>query len=146
MKRLAVVVVALSLGLVGYGAAAWSAPQQTPTERKLLKDVRVLQTKVTKLQADVRRLSTRVADTEDASGAALALGLCTAALAADALQGTWQVIDQIATATQAGKVYFGPQTPVNDTFGGQSICSVLGVTRSQALPPTTAGFARLLAP
>ena len=30
------------------------------------------------------------------------------------LLGTWNVVDQIAAATQAGKVYFGPQAPVND--------------------------------
>jgi hypothetical protein len=146
MRRLAVVVVALVVGLVGYGAAAWSAAPPSPTEKKLLKDVKALQTKVTKLQGDVKKLSTRVADVEDASGAAIALGLCNAAITADGLQGSWQVIDQIAAATQAGKVYFGAQTPVNDTFGGQSICGALGVTRSQALPPTTAAFAKLLTP
>jgi len=52
-------------------------------------------------------------------------------------------VDQIATATQAGKTYFGGQTPVTDSVGGQSACQLLSITRSQGLPPTAAQLAAL---
>jgi hypothetical protein len=146
MKRVAVIAVAVSIGLVGYGAAAWSAAPPSPTEKKLLKDVKALQAKVKTLQADVKKLTTRTGDAEEVAGASIVLGLCSAAITADALQGTWQVADQLSAATQAGKTYFGPQTPVNDTFGGTSMCGAVGVARSQAVPPTIAPFTTLLTP
>jgi hypothetical protein len=146
MKRVWVIAIALAIGLVGYGAAAWSAAPPSPTEKKLLKDVRALQTKVKALQADVKKLNTRAGNIEEVAGTAILIELCSAAITADALQGTWQVADQLSAATQAGKTYFGPQTPVNDTFGGQSMCGALGVARSQAVPPTIAPFTTLLQP
>ena len=86
-----------------------------------------------------------VSDTRDIAIGVGIIGACNTAITADGLQGTWQVIDQLSTATQAGKTYFGPQTPVSDTIAGQHICSAIGVTRSQALPPTSAPFSALLA-
>jgi len=41
-----------------------------------------------------------------------------------------------------GKTYFGAQTPVSDELAGQSICQLISVPRSQALPPTVAPSAR----
>jgi hypothetical protein len=55
------------------------------------------------------------------------------------------VIDQASAATQAGKTYFGPQTPVVDTLGGAPICQTIGVNRSQTVPPTAAQLNALLA-
>jgi hypothetical protein len=72
------------------------------------------------------------------------IGACNTAITADGLQGTWRVIDELAAATQSGKTYFGPQTPVNDTIGGQGICAAIGVARAQGIPPTAAQFSALL--
>jgi hypothetical protein len=71
--------------------------------------------------------------------------VCGNELAADALQGTWQEIDQFSAALQAGKTIFGPQTPVTATLQGKDICDVGGISRSQVLPPTVAGYQALLA-
>ena len=80
------------------------------------------------------------------SAVAVLFTVCSDEITADALQGTWQVVDQVSAALQAGKTYFGPQTPVTATLGGQDICAGGGITRSQVLPPTVAGYQALLAP
>jgi hypothetical protein len=75
---------------------------------------------------------------------ALLYTVCSDTLTADALQGTWQVLDQVATtAGQAAR--FGPQSPITATLQGQDVCAGGGVTRSQVVPPTVAGFQALLA-
>jgi outer membrane murein-binding lipoprotein Lpp len=145
MKHAALIVVALVVAVATYSATAWSAAPPSPAEKQLLKDVKTLKAKVAKLQADSKKLTTRVAATEDGIGGAYLLGVCQAAITADALQGTWQIVDQLSAATQAGKTYFGPQTPVDDSIGGQPVCQALQVIRSQALPPTVAQFNALLA-
>jgi hypothetical protein len=48
---------------------------------------------------------------------------------------------QIAQATQAGKVYFGPQAAVNDS----QTCSAIRITRQQTVPPSVAAFSALTA-
>jgi len=145
MKHVALIVAAIVVGVVGYSAAAWSAAPPTPTEKLLLKDVKALQAKVTKLQTDVKKATATANGAGQAAGAAIIVSGCGLAITADSLQGTWQVIDQISAATQAGKTYFGAQTPVVDTLAGQPICQTIGVSRSQAVPPTVAQHAALLA-
>jgi hypothetical protein len=127
-----------------YATGAWSAAQQTPVEKKLQKDVTVLKAQVKALQANVKKAKTLASDAQDIALGVLVLDACSTALTADGLQGTWQVIDQFSAATQAGKTYFGPQTPVSDAIGGQPICQLINVPRSQALPPTVAPFRALL--
>jgi hypothetical protein len=100
---------------------------------------------VATLKAQVKALKKSVKDAQDIALGGLVIGACNTAITADGLQGTWQVIDQFSTATQAGKTYFGPQTPVSDTIGGTAICGAIGVARSQTLPPTAAPFKALLA-
>ena len=98
-------------------------------------------TKADFTEEEWKALQKGVTDAQDLGRAAVYLDVCTAVVTADALQGTWAIIDQIATATQAGKTYFGPQTALND----QGLCSSgFGVTRSQTLPPTVAPFASIL--
>jgi hypothetical protein len=145
MKYGAFVVVALIVAVATYSATAWSAGTLTPTEQKLTKDVRVLKAQVAKLQKTQKTQATQISDTQNLAAGAIVLNLCATALTADALQGTWQSIDQLAGVTQAGKVYFGPQTAVDDTLGGQSVCQSLRIVRSQVLPPTVAQFNALLA-
>jgi hypothetical protein len=159
MKRATFAACAVAIAVVAaYTAGAWSAAPPTPTEKKLLRDDRKLLRDVKALQAQVKTLqsqvktdetnATKVRDLADTAAliasTGLAVSFCATAITADALQGTWQVIDQLSAATQAGKTYFGPQTPVDDTVQGQSICQVLQVTRSQGVPPTTATLSALL--
>jgi len=92
----------------------------------------------------VKALKKSVSDAREIAVGIGIIGACNTAIAADGLQGTWQVIDQLSAATQAGKTYFGPQTPVDDSIGGVHICAEIGIPRSQALPPTTAPFSALL--
>jgi hypothetical protein len=138
-------VVALLVGLAAFAAGAWSAAPPSPAEKKLQRDVKTLQGQVKTLQGDVKKLKSRVTNEEDVTVASLLFGMCSTAITADALQGTWQEVDQLSAATQAGKTYFGPQVPVSDLVAGQSVCQALRVPRSQALPPTTASSTALLA-
>jgi hypothetical protein len=138
MKRVLLFGVVLVVAL--YATVAWAATPATPTEKKLLKDV-------ASLKAQVKTLKKTVNDTRDLALAVAAIGACNVAITADGLQGTWQEIDQLSAATQAGKTYFGPQTPVNDAIGNTNThwCGLVSVNRSQALPPTVAQFSALLA-
>jgi hypothetical protein len=145
MKKGALVLIGIALVVAAYSAAAWSAAPPSPTEKALLKNVKVLQAQVKTLQSDVKKLKAQSNSTLVEADAAILLSACGIAVNADSLQGTWQVIDQLASATQAGKTYFGPQTPVVDSIGGQPICQTIGVSRSQSAPPTVAQHNALLA-
>ena len=127
---------------------ATSAPSATPTEQKLLKSVATLKAQVAKLQKTDKTQNSNINTVANIAVSALAYGACNTAITADAVQGTWQVIDQIAAATQAGKTYFGAQTPVSDSVLSGLLtapaCQAASVTRSQALPPTAAQFNALL--
>jgi hypothetical protein len=131
-------------GGVGFVAAGWSAAPPTPVEKKLIAQVAKLQAADKALTARVTKLEKSQADLVTGVGAAILFGACDAALTADALQGTWQIEDQLSVATQAGKTYYGAQTPVDDTVAGKSACGSLRLTRTQALPPTTGNLAALL--
>jgi hypothetical protein len=138
MKRVLLLGVVLAVAL--YATVAWAATPPTPTEKKLQKDVATL-------KAQVKTLKKSVSDLRDIALAVAVTGACNIAITADGLQGTWQEIDQLSAATQAGKTYFGPQTPANDAIGKSTNhwCAVASVNRSQALPPTVAQFSALLA-
>jgi hypothetical protein len=135
MKR--VILLGAIVAVALYATVAWSATPPTPTEKKLQKDVATL-------KAQVKALKKSVSDARDIAVGIGIIGACNTAITADGLQGTWQVIDQLSAATQAGKTYFGPQAPVDDSISGVHICGEIGVTRIQALPPTTASFSALL--
>jgi hypothetical protein len=115
------------VGAAVYAANAMSASGPTPIEKTLQKQVATLNKTVATLKKN------QAAD-EAAIGVTLLFTVCSDEVAADALQGTWSVVDQIATAAgQAAK--FGPQTPVTANVGGQDVCAVGGITRS----PVTSG-------
>lgn len=141
MKK-AVVLCAL-VGVAVYATTAWSASGPDPTEQRLTKQVATLQKQVSALQKQVKSLNT---STGEAVVALAALSICGTEVTVDALQGTWNAIDQISAALQGGKTYFGPQTPVTATLQGQDWCTLVGVTRSQLAPPTAAQYQALLAP
>jgi hypothetical protein len=143
MKPVLALAAVVVLGL--YAGGAWSAQQATPVEAKLQRDVASLKAQVKALQASVKKANKAATD---AGEIAIGIGLidaCNTAITADALQGTWQVIDQLSAATQGGKTYFGPQAPVSDLIAGQPVCQLIGVGRSHAVPPTVAPFSTLLA-
>jgi hypothetical protein len=142
MKR--VLVLLAVVGVAVYATSAWSASAPTPTEKQLLRDVATLKTQVKKLQAQMKTATTNINTVGSLAATALLYTVCSDTLTADALQGTWQVLDQVATtAGQAAR--FGAQSPITATLQGQDVCAAGGVTRSQVLPPTVAGFQALLA-
>jgi hypothetical protein len=144
MKRL--VVIAALAAAAAYAAGAWSAPSATPTEKKLQRDVAALKTQVKALQKSLKTVKKDVADTQVGVGAVAILVDCVAAVSADEEQGSWQVTDQISTATQAGKTYFGPQPALSDQVAGVGpACQTLGITRSQVVPPVITPFDSILA-
>jgi hypothetical protein len=135
MKR--VILLGAIVAVALYASVAWSATPPTPAEKKLQKDVATL-------TAQVKALKKSVTDARDIAVGIGIIGACNTAITADGLQSTWQVIDQLSAATQAGKTYFGPQTPVDDAISGVHICGEIGVSRIQTIPPTTASFSALL--
>jgi hypothetical protein len=100
--------------------------------------------RVAALEKKVKALQTQSTVTRAVVGGLTFWSVCDAVTTADALQGTWQTIDQLSAATQAGKTYFGPQTPVDDTVAGQHACNVTRVGRSHGVPPTITPFNYLL--
>jgi hypothetical protein len=119
MKRAIVAgVVVASLLLGGPAGAA------TPTEKRLTKQV-------TALQKDVAALKKQVRELDQILNAVAALTFCNAAITADALQGTWSVLDQ-----KAGGTLVGPQQAVNDA----GTCNVFSIPRSGSLPPNLNSF------
>lgn len=149
MKYGAFVAIALVIAIATYTATAWSAAAPTPTEQKLQRQINTLKSQVSKLQKTQKTQTTAINSVGDFAVAAFAFAACSTEVAADAAQGTWQVVDQIAAATQAGKTYFGPQTPVTDSdLGGLLVapaCQALKVARTQTVPPTAAQFSALMA-
>ncbi len=145
MKK-AVVLCAL-VGVAVWAATAWSASSASdPTVQRLVKDVATLKAQVKTLQKQQKTLTKGVNGVGDVALASLLFGVCSDEIAADAFEGTWQEVDQLSAALQSGKTYFGPQTPVSATVGGQDVCAGGSVTRSQVLPPTVAQYQALLAP
>ena len=137
--------VAVVAAVAAFAAGAWSAAPPSPAEKKLQRDVKVLQGQVKTLRGDVKKLKKGVTNAEDIALGIGVFAICETAITADAFQGSWQVVDQLSAATQAGKTYFGPQVPVSDLVGGQPVCQLLGVPRPQTVPPSTASFTALLA-
>jgi hypothetical protein len=131
--------------IAAFAAGAWSAAPPSPSEKKLQREVKTLERQVKTIQGDVKKLRKRLTEEEDFAVAVALVGICDAVITADALQGSWQVVDQLSAATQAGKTYFGPQVPLSDVVAGQPVCSALGVPRVQTVPPSTASFTALVA-
>ena len=111
MKLKGIVVLVLAAATLAFPAAQANAKSSaTPT----LAQFKALQKQVKALQSQVKKLQTETSDLSAFANGLIPLLACQDLVTADALQGTWSVIDQISTATQAGKVYFGPQIPLVD--------------------------------
>lgn len=146
---LMVAIVALFVALSGGAAAGTvlaSRPQVASTALPQAQHSQStsLARRVAALQRKVKALQKQATVTQAVAGVATIFSVCSAVTTADALQGTWETIDQLSAATQAGKTYFGPQTPVEDTVGGRHACSLLRVGRSHAVPPNITWFNYLL--
>jgi len=143
-------IVALALVAAAFAVPAAQARAAAPTPT--LAQFKALQKQVATLQAQVKALqkwvpSTCTAQTcatvkqlSDLASFTLAYSACQTASIADEFQGTWNVIDQLATATQAGKTYFGAQTSIGDS----GACAALRTTRPSGIPPTIAIFSSLV--
>ncbi len=142
MKR--VLVLLAVVGVAVYATTAWSASAPTPTEKQLLRDVATLKSQVKKLQAQQKTATANINTVGSLAATAVLYTVCSDELAADAFQGTWQIVDQ-ASAALPTVTKFGPQSPITATLQGQDVCAGGGVARSQVLPPTVAGYRALLA-
>jgi hypothetical protein len=128
MKRLVLVLAAVA-GLAVFVPMAFPSSSPDP----LGAQVRALSKQVKELQRRDRQLTLALAHSVDFSA-------CSVAVSADAFQGTWQTIDELAKATALETTFFGPQTPVFDN----GVCDRAGIIRSQEVPPGSDVFGALL--
>jgi uncharacterized protein YcfJ len=98
--------------------------------------IAALQRQVKALQRQVKTLQRRVVADEGQLSLNFEGDTCLGALVADAIQGTWVTIDQLSAATQAGKTYFGSQTPVNDYKNCADLASPDVPRPGIVVPPT----------
>ena len=123
---------AIAAALVA-GTAATPGSAATPTQR-----IAKLERQVRTLQRQNRTLTTQVREAREFGLAAGQVAFCLTAITADALQSTWNVVDQIAQPALS-RTFFPAQVPVNDP-----ICNRIGVSRPQPVPPTVSPFVSLL--
>lgn len=125
------------------GVLAAPASSATPTERKLNRQVKLMQRQVKVLQGQVRTLRRQMREVQIVSSLGVAFSVCSAAATADAFQGTWETIDRNAAADAPPTPdQYPPQTPVADPLNS---CQLLEVQRQpNTVPPTTNVFAALL--
>lgn len=129
MKR---VLVAALISLVAMAVAA-PAPAAGPTVKSLARQIKAL-------QKDVKTLKAQVTTARQIAASALVYSACSTAVTADAIQGTWTILDA-KLAPQYGPI-FGAQTPTND----YQTCQPLQITRAPTQSPPNAGvFNSLLA-
>ena len=129
------------VALAAAGSLAAPASSATPTDRKLARQIKVMQRQVKVLQGQVRTLRRQMRDVQAVSSVAVIFGACTAAATADAFQGTWETIDQINPKVAEPDKY-PPIAPVADPLNS---CQLLEIQRQpNTVPPTTNVFAGLL--
>jgi len=133
--------------LVAVVAVAAPASAATPTERRLVKQTKVLQRQVKALQTQVKVLQAQMSLQRRSNVGTLAIGAlqfaaCSTAATSDAFQGTWEAIDRHAAVNAHGPDQFPPQTPIADPLNS---CQLNDIQRQPSLvPPTTNVFAALL--
>ena len=111
-----------------------------PRVATLQKKEVALEKRVKTLEANLKKATTTLNAAAGLAQAGIILSGCFAAATADAFSSTWNVVDQLSGATQAGKVYFGPQAAVSDF----ETCRALQIVRQQGtVPPTVAVFSAL---
>lgn len=141
---LVVALVALFVALSGSAAAGTALVSRHAASAVPASQSTSLARRVAALEKKVKALQKQSTVTQAVVGGLTFWSVCDAVTTADALQGTWQTIDELSAATQAGKTYFGPQTPVDDTVAGVHACNVTRVGRSHLVPPNITWFNYLL--
>jgi hypothetical protein len=127
--------------LVVVTALAAPASAATPGERRLARQIKTLQRQVTTLNRQVRTLQRQVRDARGVAQAGLVYAACHTAATADAFQGTWETIDQVAVAAGQPEKY-PAQTAIADPINS---CQQLELQRQpNTVPPNTNVFAALL--
>jgi hypothetical protein len=127
--------------LVAATALAAPASAATPGERRLARQVKTLQRQVTTLNRQVRTLQRQMRETQSVAAGGIIFAACNAAATADAFQGTWETIDQLAAGVGQPDRY-PPPTAIADPLNS---CQGLEVQRqANAVPPSTNVFAALL--
>lgn len=127
--------------LVAVTALAAPTSAATPGERRLARQVKALQRQVTTLNRQVRTLQRQMREVRSVAAGGVVFGACNAAATADAFQGTWETIDQLAVAIGQPDRY-PPPAAVTDPLNS---CQTLEIQRqANTVPPTTNVFAALL--
>ena len=136
-------VTALVVAVAAAGALAAPASSATPTDRKLARQIKVLQRQVKVLQGQVKTLRTQMREVQGVSLLGVIFAACSAAATADAFQGTWETIDRNAAADAPPTPdQYPAQTPVTDPLNS---CQELEIQRQPTtIPPNTNVFAGLL--
>jgi outer membrane murein-binding lipoprotein Lpp len=114
----------------------------TPSERRIARQVKTLQTQVKTLQRQVRTLRRQMREAQSIAAGSIVYGACLTAATADAFQGTWETIDKDAVR-DAQPEFFPPLAPIADPLNS---CQRLEVQRqaNPAATPTTDVFAAML--
>lgn len=129
-----VVVVLAAAAFALQGAAAGTGRSSADPK------VAALEKRIAKLEARVKKVEKFNADTSLVEVGTLAAIACEAAITADIFQTTWSVVDQIAQTAQS-KVYFGPQTALDD----QKSCTDLSLLRqAPGTPPTLLPLSKVI--
>jgi hypothetical protein len=135
LKRAFAAVLAAVVLLVG-AAPALAA---TPLSRKvttLQRQVTTLQRQVRTLQRQATTLRRQTQEAEDLGVLSGVIAFCTAAITADALQNTWEVVNQLSPRTAF---------PARQTVNDRGICERIRIARQPTqVPPTVAPFSALL--
>jgi hypothetical protein len=127
--------------LVAVTALSAPASAATPGERRLTRQVKTLQRQVTTLNRQVRTLRRQMREVQSVAAVGVIFSACNAAATADAFQGTWETIDQVAVGAGQAERY-PPQTAITDPLNS---CQTLEVQRlANTVPPRTDVFAALL--
>jgi hypothetical protein len=133
--------VATLVALAAAAVLAAPASSATPTERKLARQIKVMQRQVKVLQGQVRRLRRDVTTAQNIAVSALAFSACSTVATADAFQGTWETIDETRQGAGQTERYPAP-SPIADPVNS---CQLLEIQRQpNTVPPNTNVFAALL--
>jgi hypothetical protein len=124
---------------IGTGPQA-RAGEQRSDSASLQRQLSDLGTQVKALTAQVKALKKR-ADAQDGYIRSIYdQETCIATLTADALQGTWLVIDKVAQPS-LNTTFFGSPAPVDD----KGACGGFKISRAQLqVPPPIGGFAKMI--
>jgi hypothetical protein len=141
MRRTLVVGMILLAGFVMTApAGGGQAAAPSPAEKKMQAQLKALQTQVKTLQTQMKKAQKDIKQLQQVVSGSLAVSVCSAAITADALQGTWAAVNAREQLTGQQPI-FASESAVNDA----SACTAAKVTRTPtANPPNLTAFKALL--